>query len=135
MFDSSAQIGFAVALILPGFLVVQLSERRRPSTPAGGDLEPILRGLVYALIIQSAAALAGWLPDLVGDLEGANPRNHYDAAAFYGLVVCVLTPTLTGLTLGHVMRAGRVARIAQVVALRARRSGRASCLGLHVQPT
>src|ERR1700683_1134043 len=38
MFETLAEIGFAIALILPGFLVVQLSERRRPSTPAGGGL-------------------------------------------------------------------------------------------------
>ena len=69
MFDTLSQIAFAVALILPGFLVVQLSERRRPATPAGGDLELVLRGLIYALIIQALATLKGCrverLPELV----------------------------------------------------------------------
>ena len=103
MFDAVAQIAFAVALILPGFLVVQLSERRRPSTPAGGDLELVLRGLVYALIIQSVAAVTGWLPSLVDDLSGDGWKTHLDDAALYGLGVCVLLPTLIGLGLGKAL--------------------------------
>lgn len=104
VFDTTAQIAFAVALILPGFLVVQLSERRRPSTPAGGDLELILRGLVYALIIQSFGALTGWLTELVDDLQGGNATKHYDAAAAYGLIMCVAAPTVVGLALGSLLR-------------------------------
>lgn len=103
MFDAVAQIAFAIALILPGFLVVQLSERRRPSTPAGGDLELVLRGLVYALIIQSVASLTGWLPPLIEDLAGDGWKDHLDAAALYGLVVCILVPTTIGLGLGSVL--------------------------------
>jgi Family of unknown function (DUF6338) len=104
VFDTLAQIGFAVALILPGFLVVQLSERQRPATPAGGDLELVLRGLVYALIIQAIAVLFGWLPQLVEDLKGPNWEEHLDALALYGLVACVATPTALGLLLGRLLR-------------------------------
>lgn len=104
MFDTTAQIAFAVALILPGFLVVQLSERRRPATPAGGDLELVLRGLVYALIVQSLAVLVGWLPNLVDDLGGDDWQEHLDAAALYALIVCVLAPTAIGLGLGWLLR-------------------------------
>ena len=103
MFDTVAQIAFAITLVLPGFLVVQLSERRRPSTPAGGDLELILRGLVYALIIQSIAAVVGWLPSLVDDLGGDRWKDHLDAAAVYALVACVALPTLAGLILGAIL--------------------------------
>jgi hypothetical protein len=103
VFDTAAQIGFAIALILPGFLVVQLSERRRASTPAGGDLELVLRGLVYALIIQSIGALTGWLPELVEDLN-ADTTEHLDAAAVYGLAACVIAPTALGLGLGRLLR-------------------------------
>ena len=104
MFDAVAQIAFAITLILPGFLVVQLSERRRPATPPGGDLELVLRGLVYALIIQSVAALAGWLPALIDVLSGDGWKDHLDAAAIYGLVVCVVVPTAIGLLLGKALR-------------------------------
>ena len=104
MFDTVAQISFAVALILPGFLVVQLSERRRPATPAGGDLELVLRGLVYALVIQAVATLTGWLPGLVRDLDGGDWDEHASALALYALVVCVGVPTLIGLGLGTVLR-------------------------------
>lgn len=38
MFDTLAEIASAVALVLPGFLVVQLFERRRPSKPPGAIL-------------------------------------------------------------------------------------------------
>lgn len=103
MFDAVAQIAFTIALILPGFLVVQLSERRRPATPPGGDLELVLRGLVYALIIQSIAALTGWLPALVEDLDGAGWKTHLDAAAVYALAVCVVLPTAIGLVLGTLL--------------------------------
>jgi hypothetical protein len=104
VFDAVAQIAFAITLTLPGFLVVQLSEQRRPSTPAGGDLELALRGLVYALIIQSVAAATGWLPDLVGDLSGDGWKDHLDEAAVYGLGVCVVVPTAIGLGLGKALR-------------------------------
>lgn len=103
MFDAVAQIAFAITMILPGFLVVQLSERRRPSTPAGGDLELVLRGLVYALILQSLAAATGWLPSLVDDLAGDGWKEHLDAAALYGLTVCVAVPTALGLGLGRLL--------------------------------
>ena len=104
MFDTVAQIAFAVALILPGFLVVQLSERRRAAAPPGGDLELVLRGLVYALIIQALAVLVGWLPDLVKDLNGGDWAKHLDATALYALTVCVLVPTLVGVGLGELLQ-------------------------------
>lgn len=104
MFDTVAQVAFAVALILPGFIVVQLSERRRPATPAGGDLELILRGLVYALIIQAVGALTGWLPDLAHKVHSEHIADHLGALAAYGLLLCVLAPTLLGLGLGSLLR-------------------------------
>jgi hypothetical protein len=104
VFDTVAQIAFAVALILPGFIVVQLSERRRPATPAGGDLELILRGLVYALIIQAVGALTGWLPGLAHKVDSKHVADHLGALAAYGLLLCVLAPTLLGLALGWLLR-------------------------------
>lgn len=102
MFDTVAQIALAVALILPGFLVVQLSERRRPANPTGGDLELVLRGLVYALAIQSIAGLVGWLPNVIDDARRWD--HHVDALSVYGLTVCVIAPTLVGLGLGRLLR-------------------------------
>jgi len=93
MFDTLADVAFGVALVLPGFLVVQLSERRRPSRPPGGDLELVLRGLVYALLIQAAAALSTWLPHLAHEVNSGNVRDHFTALAVYGIVVCVAVPT------------------------------------------
>jgi hypothetical protein len=109
LFDTFAQIGFAVALVLPGFLVVQLSERRRPSTPPGGDLELVLRGLVYALIIQALGALVGWLPHLIHHVSEKHLANHLSALATYGLVVCVAAPTALGLLLGTWLRQAEAA--------------------------
>lgn len=104
MFDTLAEIAFTVALVLPGFLVVQLSERRRPSRPPGGDLELVLRGLVYALIIQVIAALTTWLPYLAHKLARRNITDHFSALALYALIVCVVTPTVIGLLLGTWLR-------------------------------
>jgi hypothetical protein len=104
MFNTLAEIAFAVALVLPGFLVVQLSERRRPSTPPGGDLELVLRGLVYALIIQSVAALSTWLPHLAHEIAKSRVTDHLSALAAYALVVCVAVPTILGLLLGTWLR-------------------------------
>jgi hypothetical protein len=83
---------------------VQLSERRRPSRPPGGDLELVLRGLVYALIIQSAAALSTWLPHLAHKLTHGHITDHFSALAAYALVVCVAVPTVIGLLLGTWLR-------------------------------
>lgn len=104
MFETLAEIAFTVALVLPGFLVVQLSERRRPSRPPGGDLELVLRGLVYALIIQAVAALTTWLPHLAHELTRQKITDHFSALALYALVVCVAAPTLIGLLLGTWLR-------------------------------
>ena len=118
MFDTLADVAFGVALVLPGFLVVQLSERRRPSRPPGGDLELVLRGLVYAFLIQAAAALSTWLPHLAREVNGGNVRDHFGALAVYGIVVCVAVPTLVGLLFGHVAAQRRIWRRTQMVALR-----------------
>jgi len=104
MFDTLADVAFGVALALPRFLVVQLSERRRPSRPPGGDLELVLRGLVYALLIQAAAARSTWLPHLAQEVNSGNVRDHFSALALYGIVVCVAVPTLVGLLLGTWLR-------------------------------
>jgi hypothetical protein len=104
VFDTVAEIAFAVTLILPGFLVVQLSERRRASRPAGGDLELVLRGLVYALIIQALAVLSTWLPHLIKGLSNGPFWAHASALALYALVVCIVVPTVTGLALGWWLR-------------------------------
>lgn len=104
MFNTLAEIAFAVALVLPGFLVVQLSERRRPSRPPGGDLELVLRGLVYALIIQTLAALSTWLPHIAHEINKGGVTNHLVALAAYALGVCVAVPTAVGLLLGTWLR-------------------------------
>lgn len=104
MFDTLAEIAFAVGLVLPGFLVVQLSERRRPSTPPGGDLELVLRGLVYALIIQAVAAITTWLPSLAHRVAKGSIADHFLGLALYGLIVCVAVPTIIGLLLGTWLR-------------------------------
>jgi hypothetical protein len=109
VFGTLAEIAFAVALVLPGFLVVQLSERRRPSRPPGGDLELVLRGLVYALIFQSLAALATWLPHLAHEIGGNRVADHLAALALYALVVCVAAPTVVGLLMGTWLRRAEAA--------------------------
>lgn len=57
----------------------------------------VLRGLVYALVIQAVGVLVGWLPEVIRRLNASDWSDHLGALALYGLVMCVLVPTGLGL--------------------------------------
>jgi Family of unknown function (DUF6338) len=103
--DTVLSLGLAIAFVLPGFVMADLAESRRATRAARTDLELILRGLVYALIVQAAVALTGWTDDLVRDLEGPGGwQNHVAELIAFALVVGVLLPTCTGLALSWWLR-------------------------------
>lgn len=98
-------LGIAVAFVLPGFVIADLAESRRATRAARSDLELVLRGLVYALILQAAVAATGWTGNLVNDLDDADAwKDHLGEIATFALVVGVAVPTLTGLTLSWWLR-------------------------------
>ncbi|HEX6752883.1 MAG TPA: DUF6338 family protein [Solirubrobacterales bacterium] len=68
--DTFLGLAIAIAFVLPGFITADLAESRRATRAARSDLELILRGLVYALIIQAAVAATGWTQTIVDDVSG-----------------------------------------------------------------
>jgi hypothetical protein len=103
--DTLQSIALAVALILPGFVIADLAETRRATRAARSDLELVLRGLVYALILQGVVALTGWtaqILDAVDAKDGWQP--HLTEISVYALVVGILIPTVLGLVLSAWLR-------------------------------
>lgn len=84
----------AIALLLPGFVVVELS-LARGARSSRSDLELALRALTYALVIHLAALY--WTADLISRIdEGEQWREHLGELLAYGLVVLIGAPVLAG---------------------------------------
>ena len=65
----------------------------------------MLRGLVYALILQGVVALTGWTDAVVGDLSGDNGwQHHLVELAVFAIAVGIVIPTCIGLALNRVLR-------------------------------
>ena len=104
--DTLLSLALTITFILPGFVVADLAESRRATRAARSDLELVLRGLVYALILQGLVALTGWTGEIVSDLNSGNGwEDHLGALAVFALVVTVLIPTGLGLILSAWLRA------------------------------
>ena len=102
--DTLLGLGLAVAFVLPGFVMADLAESRRATRAARSDLEMVLRGLLYALVLQAAVALTGWTGDLARDVESGGWQNHLEALALFGVVVAAVLPTIAGLALSWWLR-------------------------------
>jgi hypothetical protein len=103
--DTILSLGLAIGFVLPGFVIADLAESRRATRAARTDLELVLRGLVYALVLQGAVALTGWTEGLVHDVETAGGwQDHLGELAIFVLVVGVLAPTCIGLSLSWWLR-------------------------------
>jgi Family of unknown function (DUF6338) len=124
-------LAIAIAFVLPGFITADLAESRRPTRAARSDLELVLRGLVYALLIQAAVAATGWTQTIVDDLSGNSGNavekaqgqsakssmeqgaatdeqeawtRHVPELISFGLIVGILIPTALGLSLSEWLR-------------------------------
>jgi len=111
--DTFLGLAIAIAFVLPGFITADLAESRRATRAARSDLELILRGLVYALIIQAAVAATGWTQTIVDDVTGSSGSqvakteawtDHLPELVTFGLVVGILIPTILGLLLSEWLR-------------------------------
>lgn len=91
----------AVALLLPGFIVVELSAARGVRS-SRSDLELALRALAYALAIHLAFI---WWTTLLADRmdEAAHWRQHVSAIAFYAAVELVAVPVALGVGLNWLL--------------------------------
>lgn len=102
--DTIMSVGLAVAFLLPGFVIIDLAESRRSTRAARSDLELVLRGLAYALILQGAVALTGWTGNIVEDLNAGGWQRHLNELVAFGLAVGVAIPTCLGLALSRWLR-------------------------------
>jgi hypothetical protein len=103
MFDTALSISIAVAVVLPGFVVAELTRIGRADRSEGGDLRLIMRALFYALAIHLLAS--PWTRVLAERLDGeAEWTNHVNALATYSVGVLVLAPVFVGLLLNAELR-------------------------------
>lgn len=100
--DSIVGLVIAIALVLPGFVIVELSVVGRAQGPRS-ELELVLRALFYALLLHLAAAY--WTADLVARIGTVDEwRNHLSALIPYVLVVLIAAPIGLGSLLGWYLR-------------------------------
>lgn len=93
----------AIALLVPGFVVVELA-LARGARSSRSDLELALRALVFALVIH--LAFIWWTAWLVGRIGAtANWHHHVGALVAYALVVLIAVPVIAGLILNVVLSA------------------------------
>lgn len=94
MLTTAVSVLAAIALLLPGFIIVELSAARGARAPRG-DLELALRALAYALLIH--IAFSAWTLELAKRLgPGHEWRHHVDALVLYSGVVLIIVPALLG---------------------------------------
>jgi hypothetical protein len=103
--DTLLSLAIAIGFVLPGFITADLAESRRASKASRSDLELVLRGFVYALIIQGAVVATGWTQTIINDISPKDAwKHHLGELAIFGLVVGIFIPTLLGLGLSWWLR-------------------------------
>jgi len=104
MLDTAASVAAAVAVVLPGFVIAELSRVGRADRSEVGDLRLVMRALFYALALHVLAA--PWTRDLIRRLDDdADWADHVGAIALYAVVVLIAAPVVIGLILNAVLRA------------------------------
>jgi hypothetical protein len=108
MLGTATAVLVTIGLVLPGFIVAELSRLERAGRAGQGDLELILRALFYALLIQ--IVVLPWTAHLVRVVgTGDDWANHVCSIVPYALVVVLLIPTLMGLALNRWLRSAEKA--------------------------
>lgn len=98
MLTTAISVLAAVALLSPGFVIVELSEARR-ARARRSDLELMLRALVYSVLVH--LIFCWWTVRLAGAATGLPAvRSHLAEVIAYVLVVLVAGPALTGSVIG-----------------------------------
>jgi len=97
MLNTSAAVLAAIALLMPGFIVAELSVARS-ARGSRSDLELALRALAYTLVIH--VAFGFWTADLIHRV-GAPTRwaDHVGAISLYALLVLIVVPAVLGTVL------------------------------------
>jgi hypothetical protein len=99
MLTTALSIFAAIALLMPGFVIAELS-LARGARSSRSDLELALRALAYALVVHLAFAF--WTVHLVHVVGPAKHWSyHWTAIALYAAVVLLLIPVILGLLLNR----------------------------------
>ncbi len=94
MLTTAVSVLAAIALLLPGFIIAELSAARG-ARASRSDLELALRALSYALIVH--LAFSAWTAELVQRIDAPNAwREHVPAIVLYSVVVLVIVPVVVG---------------------------------------
>jgi hypothetical protein len=100
--DSIVGLIIALAMVLPGFVIVQLSLVGRAQGESS-EVELVLRALFYALFLH--LVFSPWTGWLVGDVGPVDVwPNHLGALIPYIAVVLVIAPVALGAALGAYLR-------------------------------
>jgi hypothetical protein len=100
--DSLAGILIAIAVVLPGFVIAELSTVGRPAAKRS-DLEIVLRALFYAFLLHLCAGqYTRWLVERVDSLNGW--KDHLCAISVYAFLILVLVPVVVGVSLNAYFR-------------------------------
>lgn len=103
MLDTAASVAAAMAVVLPGFVIAELSRVGRADRSEAGDLRLVMRALFYALVLHVLAA--PWTRDLIRRLDdSASWTDHVGAVALYAIVVLIAAPLVLGLLLNAILR-------------------------------
>lgn len=103
MLSTVVAVAAFVGLLLPGFVVAELSRADRATSGGRTDFELVLRALFYALIIH--LLFIWWTGYLVRSIDGGDDWTHHlSALALYGAVVLVVAPAVLGVALNAWLR-------------------------------
>lgn len=99
MLNTAVSILAAIALLMPGFIIAELSVARSARS-SRSDLELALRALAYALIVHLAFGF--WTKHLVETVGSPEDWvDHLGAISLYVGVVLLVVPTLVGACLNR----------------------------------
>jgi hypothetical protein len=99
MLTTAAAILSAIALLMPGFIIAELSAARS-ARGSRSDLELALRALSYTLVVHIAFAF--WTAHLITSIgKPENWSHHWGALAAYGAVVLIGLPAAIGTILNR----------------------------------
>lgn len=99
MLTTAFSILAAIALLMPGFIIAELS-LARSARASRSDLELALRAVAYALVVH--LAFGWWTVDFVGEVESANDlADHWLGITAYVGVVLVGVPVVLGMLLNR----------------------------------
>lgn len=107
MLTTSFAIIAAIALLMPGFIIAELSVARS-ARASRSDLELALRALVYALVVHLLFGF--WTVHVVTTVGPLRDwTDHWVTLTVYGVVVLVIAPIIVGVALNRFLARAELA--------------------------